>query len=108
VAREGVFSVSCTAWAMRSADDVELRNASKGAMDVVVKLKGVKVPTEFVDFHRYKILYYVTISKMANILSTNSDDPELKNQSVLFFSLIDKLSRQQQEIYDKYQIPENE
>lgn len=90
--------------ALSSTDPNELKEGGVKAMKVVSYLKGVKVPTEAVEFHRMKILYYTTLSQLAGSLASGSKDETTQIESSMFFTLVGKIENLETSLRSKYSI----
>ena len=89
---------------LSSTDASELRNGSEKAMKVVSYLKGVRVPTEAVEFHRLKIIYYAMLSQLAQSLIDQNVNGNAEAQSSVFFTLVGKIESLEVALKDKYKI----
>ena len=89
--------------ALNSSDVTEMKNAGLQALTVVAQLKGMVVPTNVLEYHKYKILYYTTFSQLAETLAGNKNyDLEIITNEI--FSITDKLSSLRKQILNSYNI----
>ncbi len=87
---------------LNSSDKALYAKTSAQAKDIIKDMSEIAVPTELVNYHKYNIFYYQTISKLAE--SFSGDDSGLAQYSSALFSLMDKISSIKIEIESKYQI----
>lgn len=89
---------------LNSNDPAVLEKAKEQATTVMQKLFNVVVPDELADFHRYKLIYYQTLSGMVDGFASNSKDSNFENSSKIFFSVTNKIEQTKAEIQTKYNI----
>lgn len=89
---------------LNSSDPEILNKTRDQAMEIISNLKSLTVPSELVDFHRYKMIYYQSLSSMASSFAQNTLDTNFENTSKIFFSITSKLEESKSKIQDQYQV----
>lgn len=89
---------------LNSSDQQTLVNSKQRISKMIAQLGQVVVPSELADFHRYKIIYYQTLSEMADGFISNSYDVNFQNTAKVFFSITDKIERTKSEVQSKYNV----
>ena len=94
-----------TLMANLNSSDVSILNSTKEQATVIIQnLKGLTVPDELADFHRYKMMYYQTLLSMADAFATNTLDTNFQNTSKILFSIMEKMEQVKSAIASKYNV----
>lgn len=89
---------------LNSSDPAVLKQTAAQADAIIQKLSTLTVPAELADFNRYKMIYYESMSSMANGFATNTLDTNFQNTSKIFFSVVNKIEQTKTDIQQKYQV----
>ena len=89
---------------LNSSDPLVLSSTKEQATVIIQSLKGLTVPDELADFHRYKMMYYQTLSNMADAFATNTLDANFQNTSKILFSIMEKMEQVKSSIANKYNV----
>lgn len=89
--------------ALNSSDVTEIKNAGLQSLTIVAQLKAMVVPSNVLEYHRYKILYYVTFSQLAETMA-GSNTYDLESVINQVFSIQDKLSALRKQLLNLYNI----
>lgn len=89
---------------LNSSDPSVLNKTKDKANLIIGKLKGLTVPDELADYHRYKMIYYQSLASMADSFAQNTLDTNFQNTSKIFFSVVSKLEDTKNKMQDKYQV----
>jgi hypothetical protein len=89
---------------LNSSDSQNLLSSQQRIATLVGQLGQATVPAELADFHRYKIIYYQTLSEIAEGFLTNTLDVNFQNASKLFLSITDKIEQTKAELQKKYSV----
>ncbi|HMR54983.1 MAG TPA: hypothetical protein PKD34_00105 [Candidatus Doudnabacteria bacterium] len=86
-------------------NDLQVLSETKlQAESLVGDLKAIEVPSELADLHKYKLIYYQTLSVIANGFVGNSNEVDFANHSKILFSVMDKIEKTKNEISSKYRV----
>ena len=89
---------------LNSSDQAVLTQTKDQVVVVISNLKGLSVPAELADFHRYKMIYYQTLASMADAFANNTLDANFQNTSKILFSVMEKIESTKTEMQTKYQV----
>lgn len=81
-----------------------IRDAQSKVTQMIGDLKGVTVPSELVKYHRYKLIYYQTLSAVADAFATNNFDNNFQNVSKILFSVMEKVEQERVNISNQFHI----
>jgi hypothetical protein len=89
---------------LSSTDNSVLAGVHDKVQTLVQNLMAVQVPKPLEEYHKFKLIYYMQLSQLADgyIEKNNAADP--KDTGIQIFSIVDKLQRISAEIQNKYQI----
>ena len=99
---ESYFDVSSLLTDINSDDITVLKQVPKKAKVLVANLGQVEVPTEVVEYHKLKMIYYTTLGRIADIFSGEEKQYDLQTASSALFSLMEKLDRIKNTIITAY------
>ncbi|MDQ3018469.1 MAG: hypothetical protein M3Q64_01205 [bacterium] len=89
---------------LNSSDPVALSEASKQATVLVSNFKSLSVPSELADYHRYKMIYYQSLARIAQAFEKNELNDDFANTSKILFSIMDKIEQTKRLVSEKYQV----
>lgn len=89
---------------LNSNDEAQLTEASEQAKNIVRSLRSVPVPNEFTTFHRYQMLYYTSLSQLAENFTSNDYGVSFQETSKAMFSLTDRIVSLKSEFANKYNL----
>lgn len=89
---------------LNSNDPAVLNQTKDQAKVIIQNLKGLTVPSELADYHRYKMIYYQTLSNMADAFATNDLNSDFQNTSKIMFGIMEKIEQTNSQIQTKYQV----
>lgn len=105
VINESVGSELSALLSFSQADASGYEESAKKSTEMVSFLKSMEVPTELSEFHKYKLIYYTSLSFLArSMLSGSVDDPSVQKYATIFFSVIEKINSEKDKITNKYEI----
>lgn len=88
-----------------NSDDKEVLNKNSAkAKAVILALSKLSVPEELVEYHKYKMLFYLSISRLSEVMSGKRGSEEVDSTTQIFFGAMQKIESIQENIYQKYQI----
>lgn len=89
---------------LNSSDSVLLTNTKQQITVIIQDLKGLAVPEELADYHRYKMIYYQTLASMADSFASNNLNTDFQNTSKILFSIMEKIEQTKNVIQTQYSI----
>lgn len=89
---------------INSNDPAVIQKAQEQATRIVQMMGTIYVPESFVDYHRYKTIYYTSLINVADIWTKKRPETDLQVQSTLLFSVMSKVETLRVELESKYQI----
>ncbi len=67
-------------------------------------LAALEVPAELVEYHKLKLLYYATVSKLSEIFNGTDKNFDMQTASTAWFSLMERMGRISAEVYQKHNV----
>ncbi len=89
---------------INSSDKAVIKQAQDQATKIVQMMGMITVPEQFVEYHRYKSLYYTSLTNLADIWMNNKPESDLQTQSTMLFSVMTKVESLKTELQNQYQI----
>lgn len=89
---------------INSGDQAVIKQAQDQATKIIQMMALISVPEQFVEYHRYKTLYYTSLTNLADIWMNNKPESDLQTQSTMLFSVMTKVESLKTELQNKYQI----
>jgi hypothetical protein len=89
---------------INSGDQAVIQKSQDQATRIVQMMSAIYVPKDFVEYHRYKTMYYTSLINMADIWMKKRPETDLQTQSTLLFSVMGKVETLKAELESKYQI----
>ncbi len=89
--------------AINSDDPEKLLQARENTRKMVGMMKSVEVPTELVEYHRLKMVYYVTLGEIAQSL-TGDNQVDINQSAKNLMSIMDRLGAIKNEVYIKHKL----
>lgn len=89
---------------INSEDSTTIKKSQIQATRIVQMLGSIYVPQDFVEYHRYKIMYYTSLINIADIWMKNRPETDLKIQSELMFSVMNRIESLKKNLQDQYHI----
>jgi len=89
---------------LNSTDSEVLLDTSSEAKKIVSSLAKIQVPGELEEYHKLKMIYYITLGDLGGGLGGASAGVDFDSAAVGFFSLADKLGKIETEIFNKYEV----
>lgn len=90
--------------ALNSSDSQALEQSKDQVDKIVSGLLGVTVPSELLDYHRYKLIYYQNLKAIADSFSGDNANSDLQNQTSILLSVMERIEQTKSEIWAKYQV----
>lgn len=87
---------------LNSSDPNQLAKTQEQVQGIIDSFMQLPVPSELVDYHRFSILYYQTLSKLGQTFI--NDDGNMSQYSSAMFSLTDRLSSIKIQVQEKYKV----
>lgn len=98
--QNGMMNILST---LNSDDNEKLVQISTKAKNLVASMKSVEVPTELTEYHKLKMIYYVTLGQIGESLAGQSQF-KLDDITKGLLSIMDRLGAIKLEIYNKHGI----
>ncbi len=89
---------------INSSDPSVIQQAQDQAVRIIQMMGMISVPEQFVEYHRYKTIYYTSLTNMADIWMKKRPESDLQIQSSLLFSVMNKVETLKSQLESKYQI----
>ena len=89
---------------INSGDPALIQSSQDQANRIVQMMGTIAVPPSFVEYHRYKTIYYTSLTNMADIWMKKRPETDLQPQSTLLFSVMGKVETLKAELETKYNI----
>lgn len=89
---------------LNSDDTKILIQNSDNAKVLIAALSKVSVPEELQEYHKYKMLFYLSISRLSEIMAGDRSTEEVDNTTQIFFSTMQKIEAISQAMFEKHQI----
>lgn len=92
-----------TLLAINQDDPEQLLQARENTRKMVGMMKSVEVPTDLVEYHRLKMVYYVTLGEIAQSLS-GDNQVDINQSAQNLMSIMDRLGAIKNEFYIKHKL----
>ncbi len=89
---------------LNSDDTKILMQNSDNAKVLIAALAKIPVPEKLKEYHKYKMLFYLSISRLSEIISGDRSSEEVDNTTQIFFSTMQKIEAIEQVIYEQNQV----
>lgn len=89
---------------INSDNPSEISQSKTQAEEMIKSMVQISIPSNLVEFHRYKILYLSTLTNLAEIWLGDRAESDLKVQTSILFSVLNKIESLRSEINIKYQM----
>lgn len=96
--QNGMMNILAT---LNTDDNEKLVGISGKAKNLVASMKSVEVPSELVEYHKLKMIYYVTLGQIGESLAGQSQF-KLDDITKGLLSIMDRLGAIKLEIYNKH------
>lgn len=87
---------------LNSSDNQLIADTTTKAQAISNDMAKIPVPTDLVEYHRYKVMYYRALAAIGNTFTTQEGD--LNNQTKVLFSLTNKITGIEGWVKNEYQI----
>lgn len=87
---------------INSGDTDTLTLGKQQALELARAMGNVSVPNELVEFHRYKIMYAISLSNISEVWLKERPETDLQVQTQLMLSTMNKIESLRQAINQKY------
>lgn len=99
---ESYYGTGTLLSALTTQDKDQLTQAEQGYANIITELGQIKVPTEFEQYHKLKMIYYSTLMAMANSMAGNDPNADMSTAGTIFFGLNDKLNTMAADLSSRY------
>jgi hypothetical protein len=99
---ESEYGTNFAIGALSGRDPQSLESSAQTYKAVVAELRNLKVPSQFENYHRMKIVYYTSLAQMALSMSPNGPDDNAISAASLFYSLGDKIKTARVQLSAQY------
>jgi hypothetical protein len=89
---------------INSNDPAVIQKSQEQATRIVQMMGTIYVPEPFVEFHRYKTMYYTSLTNLADIWMKKRPETDLQTQSTLLFSVMGKVETLKAQLESQYKI----
>jgi hypothetical protein len=96
--QNGMMNILAT---LNTDDNEKLVGISSKAKNLVASMKSVEVPSELIEYHKLKMIYYVTLGQIGESLAGQSQF-KLDDITKGLLSIMDRLGAIKLEIYNKH------
>jgi hypothetical protein len=90
--------------ALTTRDQASLQSATSSYKNIITGLMAVKVPTQFLEYHRMKLVYYSSLAQIASSMSGDGNNDTAASAASLFFSMNDKILALQSRLESQYEV----
>jgi hypothetical protein len=101
---ESKYGADVLLGALTTRDQASLQAAAAAYKNIIAGLLEVKVPSQFIEYHRMKLVYYSALAGMASSMATDGADDQTAAAASLFFTLNDKLQALQTQLESQYEV----
>ncbi len=89
---------------INSDDPQTVSTAKSQAIKIVQALGTVTVPEPFVEYHRYKMMYYTILTNIADVWLGKQPQTDLQSQTKAMMSVMNKLDQLKEDLNKKYSL----
>jgi len=88
--------------ALGTREQSSLLAAQAGYKNIISELQGIKVPSQFSQYHKMKLVYYSALASMADSMASEGPNEQAATAASLFFSLNDKIDALRPQLESQY------
>lgn len=89
---------------LNSGERVSLDKVISESGLIIKSLSGIEVPKDLEKYHKYKLLYYLSMQKIAESFLQTGSENSVEDYSTIFFSIVEGMEKERSAIYKKYNI----
>lgn len=101
---ESKYGANIIIGALSGRDEASLQSAANNYKGIVSEFRVMKVPTQFLEYHRMKLVYYSALAQMATSMSASGPDDTASSAASLFFSLNDRIKTLKNQLMTQYEV----
>lgn len=101
---ESKYGANVIIGALSGRDEASLQGAANNYKGIVAELRTMRVPSQFLEYHRMKLVYYAALAQMASSMTADGPDDSAASAASLFFSLNDKIKSMRTQLNSQYEV----